>query len=65
MRQPGYDKLTLEVWTDTTPSPRAMRCLGRQDPVRPLLACFTDLSDNLGGKSPWWKGAGFQDKMQS
>ena len=45
-----YDKLTLEVWTDTTITARDAVSLGAKI-LCDHFALFTDLSDNLGGKS--------------
>ena len=45
-----YDKLTLEVWTDTTIAARDAVSLGAKI-LCDHFALFTDLSDNLGDKS--------------
>ena len=45
-----YDKLTLEVWTDTTITARDAVSLGAKI-LCDHFALFTDLSDNLGDKS--------------
>ena len=45
-----YDKLTLEVWTDGTISPKDAVCLGARI-LSDHLAVFTDLSDAVGGGS--------------
>ena len=44
-----YDKLTLEVWTDTTITARDAVSLGAKI-LCDHFALFTDLSDNLGDK---------------
>ena len=45
-----FDKLTLEVWTDGTISPRDAVSLGAKI-LCDHFALFTDLSDAMGGKS--------------
>lgn len=48
--QTDYDKLTLEVWTDRTISPRDAVSLGAKILVD-HFTLFTDLSDSVGGRS--------------
>ena len=48
--QTDFDKLTLEVWTDRTISPRDAVSLGAKILVD-HFTLFTDLSDSIGSKS--------------
>ncbi len=48
--QTDFDKLTLEVWTDKTISPRDAVSLGAKILVD-HFTLFTDLSDNVGSRS--------------
>ena len=48
--QTDFDKLTLEVWTDRTISPRDAVSLGAKRLVD-HFTLFTDLSDSIGSKS--------------
>ncbi len=48
--QTDFDKLTLEVWTDRTISPRAAVSLGAKILVD-HFTLFTDLSDSIGSRS--------------
>ena len=58
-----YDKLTLEVWTDTTITARDAVSLGAKI-LCDHFALFTDLSDTLGDKSTVVeKAADSKDKM--
>ena len=58
-----YDKLTLEVWTDTTITARDAVSLGAKI-LCDHFALFTDLSDTLGDKSTVVeKAADSEDKM--
>ena len=58
-----YDKLTLEVWTDTTITARDAVSLGAKI-LCDHIALFTDLSDTLGDKSTVVeKAADSKDKM--
>ena len=58
-----YDKLTLEVWTDTTIAARDAVSLGAKI-LCDHFALFTDLSDTLGDKSTVVeKAADSKDKM--
>ena len=58
-----YDKLTLEVWTDTTITVRDAVSLGAKI-LCDHFALFTDLSDTLGDKSTVVeKAADSKDKM--
>ena len=47
-----FDKLTLEVWTDSTISARDAVSLGAKI-LCDHFALFTDLSDNVGEPSSW------------
>ena len=47
---PDFDKLTLEVWTDGTISPRDAVSLGAKI-LCDHFSLFTDLSDAMGSKS--------------
>ena len=61
--QTDFDKLTLEVWTDRTITPRDAVSLGAKILVD-HFTLFTDLSDTLGDKSTGVeKAADSKDKM--
>ena len=58
-----FDKLTLEVWTDSTISARDAVSLGAKI-LCDHFALFTDLSDNVGGEPVIVEKAGYDQSKQ-